>query len=475
MLMKIEGATITKSADPEVIKKLVSTILPKKKKGTKKEEATENSFGDFEATFETIVDDEYQYGRVSNMTYLVVQITNKKVFDLSSVWYSNKEILKHLESFIEMENLLVNTIAEAIGTNGEKCYQSFSVTTPYLFRSAHESSVIDMTKFSKLMVQMKEKVYLRDVAGQKRAKEEVVSIIKTLKHQDVMKSWGAKPTSGIIFYGPPGTGKTLLAMVIATEVDAEVYNIKMTDIATNAFINTGANGIKDLFNFIRAKAQQNPKKHVIIILDEMDALLKKRDGANQSDEDKKIVNTFLAEMSGFDTKSNVMFIGTTNNYDSLDSAVVRSGRFSTKVKVDLPDQEGRIETFKIHMEKAKKRAQRKEIFMSDIDIQILAQESDGLSPADIEESINSIVRKRAVRESDDIENANLRTPVTMEELVESIKHIKTSNGKTNQLLKSFSPEELQKLSKKQQAYVSEAIHQLLLESHLRELRASVQS
>ncbi|EKD44698.1 MAG: hypothetical protein ACD_71C00040G0001 [uncultured bacterium (gcode 4)] len=127
------------------------------------------------------------------------------------------------------------------------------------------------------------------------------------------------------------------------------------------------------------------------------------------------------------------------------------------------------------MEKAKKRAQRKEIFMSDIDIQILAQESDGLSPADIEESINSIVRKRAVRESDDIEDANLRTPVTMEELVESIKHIKTSNGKTNQLLKSFSSEELQKLSKKQQAYVSEAIHQLLLESHLRELRASVQS
>jgi ATP-dependent 26S proteasome regulatory subunit len=72
-----------------------------------------------------------------------------------------------------------------------------------------------------------------------------------------MKSWGAKPTSGIIFYGPPGTGKTLLAMVIATEVDAEVYNIKMTDIATNALINTGANGVKDLFEFIRAKAQKS--------------------------------------------------------------------------------------------------------------------------------------------------------------------------------------------------------------------------
>lgn len=129
-------------------------------------------------------------------------------------------------------------------------------------------------------------------------------------------------------------------MVIATEVNAEVYNIKMTDIATSAFINSGANSIKDLFEFIRAKSKQNTGKHIIVILDEMDALLKKRESnGTQSDEDKKIVNIFLAEMSGFATGSNVMFIGTTNNYDSLDSAVVRSGRFGTKVKVDLPDQE----------------------------------------------------------------------------------------------------------------------------------------
>lgn len=264
-------------------------------------------------------------------------------------------------------------------------------------------------------------------------------------------------------------------MVIATEVQAEVYNIKMTDIATNAYINTGANAIKELFEFIRVKAQQSSGKHIIIILDEMDALLKKREGINQSDEDKKVVNTFLAEMSGFDTKGNVMFIGTTNNYDSLDSAVVRSGRFSTKVKVDLPDQEGRIEAFKIHTEKAKSRAERKDTFMADLDFSCLAQESDGLSPADIEESINSIVRKRAVRESDDIENMTFKTAITMEEIIDSIKYLKTSNGKTNQLLKSFSPEELQKLPQDQQSYVRDAIGHILLESHIKELREAVQS
>lgn len=45
------------------------------------------------------------------------------------------------------------------------------------------------------MVQMKDKVYLKDVAGQKRAKAEVASIIKAIKHPDVMQIWGAQPTA----------------------------------------------------------------------------------------------------------------------------------------------------------------------------------------------------------------------------------------------------------------------------------------
>ena len=85
------------------------------------------------------------------------------------------------------------------------------------------------------------------------------------------------------------------------------------------------------------------------------------------------------------------------------------------------------------------------------------------------------MRKRAVRESDDITDATLKTSITMDEMRDSIKYLKTSNGKTNQLLKSFSPEELQKLSQDQQAYVRDAIQQILLESHIKEFREAVQS
>lgn len=111
------------------------------------------------------MDRELEYGKIQGMTYLVLKVENQMIGDLSSgQGYTNEEILSHLEVFIDLNNLLVNTLAQEIGTGGEKLYTSFAVTTPYLFRSAQESSTVDMTKFSKLMVQIDKKVYLKDVA-----------------------------------------------------------------------------------------------------------------------------------------------------------------------------------------------------------------------------------------------------------------------------------------------------------------------
>ena len=47
--------------------------------------------------------------------------------------------------------------------------------------------------------EMDEKISLGDVGGNPQAKEEAEKIIKSIKFSEIMKSWGAKPTSGIVF------------------------------------------------------------------------------------------------------------------------------------------------------------------------------------------------------------------------------------------------------------------------------------
>ena len=64
---------------------------------------------------------------------------------------------------------------------------------------ARASQQQNFAQFENLRVKMDEKISLGDVGGNPQAKEEVEKIIKSIKFSEIMKSWGAKPTSGIVF------------------------------------------------------------------------------------------------------------------------------------------------------------------------------------------------------------------------------------------------------------------------------------
>lgn len=67
------------------------------------------------------------------------------------------------------------------------------------YASARASQQQDFAQFENLRVKMDEKIPLDDVGGNPQAKEEAEKIIKSIKFSEIMKSWGAKPTSGIVF------------------------------------------------------------------------------------------------------------------------------------------------------------------------------------------------------------------------------------------------------------------------------------
>lgn len=340
------------------------------------------------------------------------------------------EFFDLFEKFLELNVLVINELMNKFGGVESKKIYTFS-TKSLLFQKKIESDTVINEelneKFKHMLLKVKTPVYFSEVGWQDEAKQKLKDIVVAFKNEQILKSWATKPTSWIIFEWPSWTGKTLLAKATASEIDAEVYNIKLTDIATNAFINSWANNIANLFKFIRQKATKEKKK-IVVILDELDALFKKRSWERQSDEDKKIVNVFLSELNWFDDLENVIFIWTTNNIHDIDDAVLRSGRMSVKIKVWLPDEKWLEEIYNVHINKAKKATKRK-IFSEDIDIKLFTKKSKWLTWADIEDIIRETLFKKAMLEIGG--NINEELIVKNEDIIKTIEEflLKTKGKK----------------------------------------------
>mgnify|MGYP003581491001 CR=1 FL=1 len=56
-------------------------------------------------------------------------------------------------------------------------------------------------------------------------------------------------------------------------------------------------------------------------------------------------------MDGFKENQDIVIIAATNRANILDEALLRSGRFDTKIKIELPTQEERKGIMSIHLKK----------------------------------------------------------------------------------------------------------------------------
>ncbi|MBK8614759.1 MAG: ATP-dependent zinc metalloprotease FtsH [Flavobacteriales bacterium] len=214
-------------------------------------------------------------------------------------------------------------------------------------------------------------ITFNDVAGLDEAKEELQEIVDFLKTPKKYTALGAKIPKGALLVGPPGTGKTLLAKAIAGEANVPFFSLSGSDFV-EMFVGVGASRVRDLFKQAKEKAP------AIIFIDEIDAIGRARGrsvsmGAN--DERENTLNQLLTEMDGFGTNSGVILIGATNRADVLDRALMRPGRFDRQIFVDMPDLNGRIDIFKVHLKPLK--------LDTALDVEFLARQTPGFSGADI--------------------------------------------------------------------------------------------
>jgi cell division protease FtsH len=218
-------------------------------------------------------------------------------------------------------------------------------------------------------------VTFADVAGLDEAVEELAEIKDFLAAPERFDGLGARIPKGVLLYGPPGTGKTLLAKAVAGEAGVPFFSISGSDFV-EMFVGVGASRVRDLFAKAKAAAP------AIVFVDEIDAVGRHR-GAGVGgghDEREQTLNQLLVEMDGFDPKTGVILLASTNRPDILDPALLRPGRFDRQIVVDRPDLEGRRAILAVHA--------REKPLADGVDLEVVARRTPGFTGADLANLVN---------------------------------------------------------------------------------------
>lgn len=225
-------------------------------------------------------------------------------------------------------------------------------------------------QIDKFKLANKSDVKLDDVIGLLDVKDEIDKlIIKPKKYSNLYKRFKKKTSGGILLYGVPGTGKTMIAKAIANEIDAAFYPIKCSDVTSKWFGESEQN-IKNLFE----QARQN--EYAIIFFDEFEAIGCKR--GSDCEALNRLVPELLSQIQGIEESTNTLIvIAATNRPWDIDSAFLRSGRFSKSIYVPLPDYDVRKQIAAHNLKDVPTEY--------DLDFDLIAKNTEGFNSADVVE------------------------------------------------------------------------------------------
>jgi cell division protease FtsH len=241
-----------------------------------------------------------------------------------------------------------------------------------------------------------------EVAGADEAKAELQEVVDFLRDPQRFTALGAKVPKGILLHGPPGTGKTLLAKAVANESGAQFFAQSAASFV-EMFAGLGAARIRRLFGEARKHST------AIVFIDEIDAVAARR-GSDNNSEREQTLNQLLVEMDGFSTSGNLVVIAASNLLEKLDPALLRPGRFDRQILVSAPDVGGREAILKVHTRNKP---------VADIDFQVIARQTSGLTGADLanianEAAISAAREYRPKLEQADFDNALERVVAGMQ-------------------------------------------------------------
>jgi len=257
--------------------------------------------------------------------------------------------------------------------------------------------------------------------GSPEVKEKLQELVDLLGNPGKYEKVGAVPPKGVLFCGEPGTGKTFAARAVASAAGVPFLAISGSDFRQSPFSGVGTSMTLKMFE------QARNLSPCIIFIDEIDSLAEARrttstaildagelGGSVTRDQDANL-NALLAKMDGFEPHSGVLFLAATNRPEVLDAALLRSGRFDSRVEFRLPNLEGRQDI----LQKAAERFR----FAEDDEgpnLEEVAKQTPAFSPADLQTLLNKAATA-AVRAD--------RGAITAKDVDESLQEARKSKSK----------------------------------------------
>lgn len=147
------------------------------------------------------------------------------------------------------------------------------------------------------------------------------------RHQiERLAALGLTPTRSAIFVGPPGVGKTLTARWLAAQLQVPLYILDLTAVMSSLLGKSGSN--------LRAAIDFAKREPCVLLLDEIDAIAKRRSDDTDVGELKRLVTVILQEVDEWPATS--VLLAATNHPELIDPALWR--RFDLVAHFSLPER-----------------------------------------------------------------------------------------------------------------------------------------